>query len=128
VTESNRRGERAVDDEFDDAFEADDVDDTGAASRSSSAPAKAKPPTRPRTATADRGRGNSIGRLIAFVFGRLITFVREVVAELQKVIWPTRKELITYATVVVVFVSVITTIVSLLDLGFAKVILLVFGS
>jgi len=119
VTDSNRRGERAVDDEFDDAFEAD-VDDTRTASRSVSAPGKAKPPTRPRTTTADRGGINPIGRLI--------TFVREVVAELQKVIWPTRKELITYSTVVVVFVSVVTTVVSLLDLGFAKVILLVFGS
>jgi preprotein translocase subunit SecE len=121
VTESNRRGERAVDDEFDDAFEAD-VDDTAArtASRSRSAPAKAKPPTRPRTSTADRGGLNP--------FGRLIHFIREVVAELQKVIWPTRKELITYSTVVIVFVTVITTLVSLLDLGFAKIVLLVFGS
>ena len=51
-------------------------------------------------------------------FARLIRFVREVVAELKKVIWPTRKELLTYATVVVVFVAVVVTIVALLDAGF----------
>ena len=43
------------------------------------------------------------------IFGRLVRFLREVVAELRKVIWPTRKELLTYATVVVIFVAVITT-------------------
>ena len=62
------------------------------------------------------------------IFGRLSRFVREIVAELQKVIWPTRKELLTYTTVVVVFVAVMMTFVSLLDVGFAKVMFLVFGS
>ena len=61
------------------------------------------------------------------LFGRLGRFVREVVAELRKVIWPTRKELLTYATVVVVFVTIMLTIVGLLDLGFAKGVLVVFG-
>jgi preprotein translocase subunit SecE len=60
-------------------------------------------------------------------FGRISRFVREVIAELFKVIWPTRKELVTYATVVVVFVAIMLTIVGLLDLGFAKLVLLVFG-
>jgi len=61
------------------------------------------------------------------LFGRLFRFFREVVAELRKVIWPTRKELLTYAAVVIVFVTVIVTIVGLLDLGFAKAILYIFG-
>ena len=60
-------------------------------------------------------------------FGRLGRFVREVVAELRKVIWPTRKELLTYAAVVIVFVSIMLTVVGLLDLGFAKAILFVLG-
>nr|WP_203966239.1 preprotein translocase subunit SecE [Actinocatenispora thailandica] len=59
--------------------------------------------------------------------GRLTRFVREVVAELRKVIWPTRKELVTYAVVVIIFVAVILTIVGLLDLGFSKAALWVFG-
>ena len=46
------------------------------------------------------------------------TFYRQVVAELRKVVWPTRAQLITYFWVVLVFVVVVMTIVSLLDLGF----------
>jgi len=59
--------------------------------------------------------------------GRITRFVREVVAELRKVIWPTRKELVTYAIVVIIFVAVILAIVGLLDLGFSKAALWVFG-
>ncbi|MGB9376051.1 MAG: preprotein translocase subunit SecE [Mycobacteriales bacterium] len=54
-------------------------------------------------------------------------FYREVVAELRKVIWPTRKELVTYTTVVVVFVSIVVAIVAGFDYGFAKLVLYVFG-
>ena len=56
-----------------------------------------------------------------------VVFVREVRAELRKVIWPTRKELTTYTTVVVVFVAIMMTLVALLDLGFAKAMFAVFG-
>ncbi len=61
------------------------------------------------------------------VVARLARFTREVIAELSKVIWPTRKELITYTVVVVVFVSVMVALVSGLDLLFTKGVLLVFG-
>lgn len=59
---------------------------------------------------------------------RLTRFVREVIAELRKVIWPTRKELLTYTVVVVFFVAVMLTIIGLLDFGFARAMLWVFGS
>jgi preprotein translocase subunit SecE len=62
------------------------------------------------------------------IFGRLLRFFREVVAELRKVIWPTRKELITYASVVIVFVTIMLTVVASLDWAFAWVITHVFGS
>lgn len=62
------------------------------------------------------------------IFARLINFIREVVAELRKVIWPTRKELTTYTLVVVVFVIVMLAIVGGLDFGFAKLILWAFGN
>ncbi|MET7417866.1 preprotein translocase subunit SecE [Dactylosporangium sp. NPDC005555] len=62
------------------------------------------------------------------IFVRLINFVREVVAELRKVIWPTRKELTTYTVVVVVFVIVMLTIVGGLDYVFAKGVLWTFGN
>ncbi len=61
------------------------------------------------------------------IFGRFVNFVREVVAELRKVIWPTRKELLTYTAVVVMFVALMLTIVAGLDWVFAKGVLWVFG-
>jgi preprotein translocase subunit SecE len=80
----------------------------------------ATPAKRGTKRDAGEGRGNP--------FARLLRFFREVVAELRKVIWPTRKELITYTAVVVVFVAVMVSIVALLDLAFAKAVLAVFGT
>ena len=62
------------------------------------------------------------------IFGRIGGFVREVVGELRKVIWPTRKELLTYTGVVIAFVTIMVTIVAVLDYGFAKAVLFSFGS
>ena len=64
----------------------------------------------------------------AGIFGYIGGFVREVIAELRKVIWPTRKELLTYTGVVIAFVTVVTAIVALLDFGFAKAVLFSFGN
>jgi preprotein translocase subunit SecE len=113
-----------LDDEFDDEDE-DAADDTAAASNGGRRTAtktrrKSTPPDKKSTKTKEPARRG--------IFFRLINFIREVVAELRKVIWPTRKELITYTAVVVVFVSIMLTIVGLLDYGFAKVVLWVFGN
>ena len=54
-------------------------------------------------------------------------FYRQVVAELRKVVWPTQQQLVTYFIVVLVFVLVVMTIVSLLDLGFGKLVFKVFA-
>ncbi|WP_020499514.1 preprotein translocase subunit SecE [Sciscionella marina] len=61
------------------------------------------------------------------VFKRLGRFLREVVAELRKVIWPTRKQMITYFTVVLVFVVVMTAFIFGLDYGLTKGIFYIFG-
>jgi preprotein translocase subunit SecE len=58
---------------------------------------------------------------------RLSRFFREVIAELGKVIWPTRKELVTYTAVVIVFVSIMCAVVTLLDIGFGKLVTFVFA-
>lgn len=55
------------------------------------------------------------------------TFYRQVVAELRKVVWPTQQQLVTYFLVVLVFVVVLMAIVSLLDLGFGKLVFALFG-
>jgi len=55
-----------------------------------------------------------------------LTFYRQVVAELRKVVYPTREQLVTYFFVVMAFVLVMITIVSLLDLGLGKLVFAVF--
>ena len=63
----------------------------------------------------------------ANVFGRIALFLRQVIAELKKVTWPTREQLGTYTTVVIVFVTFLALIVALMDLGFTKAVLKIFG-
>jgi preprotein translocase subunit SecE len=53
--------------------------------------------------------------------------LREVVAELSKVIWPSRHELVVYTGVVLVFVSFMVAFVALLDMGLGRAVLTVFG-
>ena len=74
-----------------------------------------------------RERPGSGGEAKRGLFARLALFVRQVVAELRKVIWPTRKELIAYTTVVIVFVLIMAGIVALLDYVFTQGVLFVFG-
>ncbi|ONM47141.1 preprotein translocase subunit SecE [Nocardia donostiensis] len=60
-------------------------------------------------------------------FKRLIKFLREVIAELRKVIWPNRKQMITYTSVVLVFVVFMVAFISGLDLAFIKGVSWLFG-
>ena len=60
-------------------------------------------------------------------FKRLMRFLREVVAELRKVIWPNRKQMITYTIVVIVFVTFMVAFISGLDLAFIKGVTWLFG-
>ena len=60
---------------------------------------------------------------IAFLIG----YVRQVVSELRKVIWPNRKQMVTYTTVVLVFLAFMVALIGLVDLGLAKLVLWVFG-
>jgi preprotein translocase subunit SecE len=56
-----------------------------------------------------------------------VTFYRQVIAELRKVVWPTQQQLVTYLIVVLVFVTAMIAYVSLLDLGFGKAVFALFG-
>lgn len=58
---------------------------------------------------------------------RLALFYRQIIAELRKVVWPSRHDLITYTTVVIVFVVVIIALVTVIDWGFNKGVSYVFG-
>ncbi|WP_434743783.1 preprotein translocase subunit SecE [Micromonospora sp. SH-82] len=134
MAENKRRGEDAGDDrqhdeDVVDETAGDDVTDANATDAD-------EPVSRGGTTTRSKARAESAdskpktkaddGRV--GVFGRVARFFREVVAELRKVIWPTRKELLTYTAVVVVFVAVMLTIVAGLDFAFAKGVLWVFGN
>jgi len=50
-----------------------------------------------------------------------------VIAELRKVIWPTRDQLVTYFIVVLVFVLFMIAFVSLLDYAFNSAMFKIFG-
>ncbi|SFR69722.1 protein translocase subunit secE/sec61 gamma [Agromyces sp. CF514] len=61
-------------------------------------------------------------------FARIALFIRQVIAELKKVVTPTRKELFSFTVVVLVFVVIMMALVWALDSVFGWVVLYVFGS
>jgi preprotein translocase subunit SecE len=60
-------------------------------------------------------------------FGRLALFIRQVIGELRKVVTPTRRELLSYTGVVLVFVVIMMALVSGLDFGFSALVNFLFG-
>jgi preprotein translocase subunit SecE len=61
------------------------------------------------------------------LFARVGLFYRQIVSELTKVVWPTRKQLSTYTAVVLVFVTFVIAVVSIFDLVITKLVFWVFG-
>ncbi len=61
-------------------------------------------------------------------FSRIALFIRQVLAELRKVVTPTRKELFSYTGVVLVFVVIMMLLVSGLDFGFSALVNFLFGN
>ena len=55
-----------------------------------------------------------------------VTFYRQVVAELRKVVYPTQEQLVTYFIVTMVFVVFFMALVAGLDLGFGKLVFEIF--
>ena len=60
-----------------------------------------------------------------FVF--VYNYLKQVVAELRKVIWPNRKQMFSYTGVVLAFLAFMVALVGLADFGLAKLVMLVFG-
>ena len=57
-------------------------------------------------------------------FNKIIGFIKEAIAELKKVIWPSRKEL-KNSTIAVVFTIIIASVfIGLVDLVFTKILTL----
>ena len=55
-----------------------------------------------------------------------LQFLREVRAELRKVAWPTRPEIINYSIIVLITVVVLTTYIGILDVFFGEAIFRLF--
>ena len=90
-----------------------------------------RPDTAPSASGATRARSTAVRESGRPGKGslpqRFVRFLREVVAELRKVIWPGRRELITYTTVVIVFVAFMVALVAGMDLLFSRGVIAVFG-
>ncbi|WP_077086344.1 preprotein translocase subunit SecE [Mycobacterium rhizamassiliense] len=81
-----------------------------------------KAPTAKR-AKKPKKAGDRRANPFAFVFN----YIKQVVAEMRKVIWPNRKQMLTYTSVVLAFLAFMVALVGLADLGLTKLVLLVFG-
>ncbi|OBK45668.1 preprotein translocase subunit SecE [Mycobacterium sp. 1081908.1] len=76
--------------------------------------------------TAKAAKKKPAGRSVnpfAFVYN----YLKQVVAEMRKVIWPNRRQMLTYTSVVLAFLAFMVALVGLADFGLAKLVLLVFG-
>ncbi|GGL74323.1 protein translocase subunit SecE [Streptomyces fumigatiscleroticus] len=58
---------------------------------------------------------------------RLALFYRQIIAELRKVVWPTRNQLTSYTTVVIIFVAIMIALVTVIDYGLSHAAKYVFG-
>ncbi len=77
-----------------------------------------RPAVKAASAAAQRGQSKRTPPL---------QFFREVIAELKKVAWPTRQEVVAYSVVVLVSVVVIAAIIFAMDFVFTKAVLALFG-
>jgi preprotein translocase subunit SecE len=106
--------------------DADDVDDQSPDEAEDATQDKAKKGRAAKKAKASkkpRKPGDRSANPFVFVFN----YLKQVVAEMRKVIWPNRKQMLTYTSVVLAFLAFMVALVGLADFGLAKLVLLVFG-
>jgi preprotein translocase subunit SecE len=111
---SGKRSRQRADDTDDDSSGAVELTESTAEDEAGKKPKKAK--------TARKSRGPSTNPIV-YVYN----YLKQVVAELRKVIWPNRKQMMTYTSVVLAFLVFMVTLIGLVDLGLAKLVLMVFG-
>ncbi|MDO3650114.1 preprotein translocase subunit SecE [Nocardia mangyaensis] len=118
----------------------DGDDDTAGATRPSGKRSTRR--VRPSDPPADNGNGGvamldrpsslrkadkAAGKTTSNPFKRILKFLREVIAELRKVIWPNRKQMVTYTAVVLVFVVFMVAFISGIDVVYVKAVDWLFG-
>ncbi|MFD9456657.1 preprotein translocase subunit SecE [Streptomyces sp. NPDC059985] len=74
-----------------------------------------------------RSRGDNSNRDRKNPLQRLRTFIRQILAELRKVVWPDRRTVRVYSTVVLIFVVIMVLFVFGLDTLFSNIVRWVFG-
>ncbi|MGE2832585.1 preprotein translocase subunit SecE [Mycobacterium sp. SMC-4] len=110
----SRRGTATV--EADDTDAAPDTDASGSDGDGPKGPKSTKK-------TARKPKDGPSRNPFLFVWN----YLAEVVGELRKVIWPNRKQMVTYTTVVLLFLAFMVALIGLTDLGLAKLVSTVFG-
>ena len=101
-----------------------DADDTDTTAETEAGVTKNGAGKKPKTANKSSGPSR---KPLIYPFVYVWTYLKEVVAELRKVIWPNRKQMISFTSVVLVFLAFMVTLIGLVDVGLAKLVLLVFG-
>ncbi|MCX8563419.1 preprotein translocase subunit SecE [Mycolicibacterium mucogenicum] len=115
---TGKRARRAVEvDESESDVETGDTD-SDAEDSAADAGKKSKPKKTDKSKKAGPTRN-------PFVF--VWNYLKQVVAELRKVIWPNRKQMIGYTTVVLVFLVFMVALIGGVDFGLAKLVMWVFG-
>ena len=79
-----------------------------------------KKPKKPKKTRKSPGQSTNP---IVYVYN----YLKQVIAELRKVIWPNRKQMGTYTSVVLAFLVFMVALIGLVDLGLARLVLVVFG-
>ncbi|MGD9620030.1 MAG: preprotein translocase subunit SecE [Mycolicibacterium sp.] len=60
-------------------------------------------------------------------FAYVWNYLQEVIAELRKVIWPNRKQMVTYTTVVLLFLVFMVALIGFTDWGVGWIVMKIFG-
>ena len=118
VKRSRQRAVAVSDDDAD--VDSEDGDDTGGSAATKTA---TKTATTKKSKTAKKAATGPSRNPIMFI----VNYLRQVVAELRKVIWPNRNQMVTYTAVVLIFLVFMTALISLSDMGLAQLVLKVFG-
>ena len=93
------------------------------ASKADSASKKVKKGQKSGKANKSKKSGDRSANPFVFIYN----YLKQVVAEMRKVIWPNRKQMLTYTSVVLGFLAFMVALVGLADFGLTKLVLLVFG-
>ncbi len=74
---------------------------------------------------ANASGGNKFLRTLKSIPMRMWNAIQNTIAELKKVTWPSLKDLVSYTTIVIIFMVVMAVVVGLLDLGATELISLI---